>query len=89
MQVMCNAHAKGAGKKGSGLVCKAAKGELKLRVGETEALRRLAALAFTSIQQTSKHSTYDTLLKNTLQKRNVSERIQDMGSLTTGKQSLR
>ena len=42
----CNANAKGCGEKGVGWVCKAAGGELKLRVGKTEALRRLAALAF-------------------------------------------
>ena len=53
MQVMCDAHAKGAGKKGSGWVCEAAKRELKLRVGETEALRRWAALAFKTKQQSS------------------------------------
>ena len=49
---------KGARKKGLGWVCKAAGGELKLRVGETEALRRLAALAFKS-----KHQTYTTFNK--------------------------
>ena len=85
----CDAHAKGCEEKGLSWVCKAAGGELKLRVGKAEALRRLAALAFNLDDKHCKHSTYDTLLKDTFQKRNDFEHIQDIGSLTTSKQSLR
>ena len=54
----CDAHAKGCEEKGLSWVCKAAGGELKLRVGKAEALRRLAALAFKS-----KHQTYTSCNK--------------------------
>ena len=41
---------KGAGKKGRAECAKLLEGKLKLRVGDTEALRRWAALAFKSRQ---------------------------------------